>query len=211
MARINRWFAFSLLRGLFACLLGVMLTHPAAVAGEPQETKHVLVLYSQQTNVPVQEEVNQGLRAALQATKHPAVNIEIEFLDLGRFEEPAYLDELLSVLRRKYAHRRIDVIIPVFHPAVKFLLKYGEVIFPGVPVVFAAEIKQFLQDLTLKPNMTGAYAAPDIAPNLKMALGLAPQTRKVVVVGGVLGSDRIYQSWIRKPSPLLQTGLNLPI
>ncbi len=49
MARINRWFAFSLLRGLFACLLGVMLTHPAAAAGEPQETKHVLVLYSLRT------------------------------------------------------------------------------------------------------------------------------------------------------------------
>jgi hypothetical protein len=45
--------------------------------------------------------------------------------------------------------------------------------------------------------MTGAYAVPEIAANLQLALTLQPQTRQVVLVGGTSGSDRVYQSWVR--------------
>jgi PAS domain S-box-containing protein len=197
MTRRQRRLSFSRHRGLLLCLLALMLMHSAVVADEPQKIKQVLVLYSLRTTPPVQGEIDQGLRAALQANGRYPVDIDTEFLDLDRFEEAAYLDELLSLLRRKYAHRRPDVIIPVFHPAVTFLLMYGDAIFPGVPVVFAAELKQFLQNLTLKPNMTGAYAVPEIAANLQLALTLQSQTRQVVVVGGTSGSDRVYQSWVR--------------
>jgi hypothetical protein len=65
------------------------------------------------------------------------------------------------------------------------LLQYGDIIFPGVPVVFAAEFKQSLQGLTLKPNITGVYADPEIAANLKLALTLKPQTQQVIVVGNL--------------------------
>ncbi len=77
------------------CLLGVLLAHPAAVAGKPQEMKHVLGLYSFSTILPAQAEIDQGLRAALQAESRYPVDINIEYLDLVRFEEAAYLDELL--------------------------------------------------------------------------------------------------------------------
>jgi hypothetical protein len=144
MARMESWCRFSHLKGLLTCLIALLLMHVAVAAGEPQKIKQVLVLYSLRTTPPVQGEIDQGLRTALQANGRYPVDIDIEFLDLERFEEAAYLDELLSLLRRKYAHRRPDVIIPVFHPAVTFLLTYGDAIFPGVPVVFAAELKQFL-------------------------------------------------------------------
>ena len=198
MPRIPRWFGLFLLRGLFLCLLGVMLNHPAAVAGESPKTRHILVLYSLRTILPIQEEIDRGLQAALQTSSRYTVDIDTEFLDLDRFEEAAYLDELLVLLRRKYAHRRPDVIIPILHPAVNFLQKYGEAIFPGVPVVFTAELKQFLPNLTMKPNMTGVYAEPAIAGNLKLALALKPQTRQVVVVGGTSRLDRIHLSWVRE-------------
>jgi hypothetical protein len=134
------------------------------VAGNPRETKHVLVLYSLRTILPVQEEIDQGLRAVLQKDYCHPVEIDLEFLDLDRFAEPPYVDELISLLRRKYTLRRPDVIIPVFHPAVRFLLQYGDRIFPGVPVVLTAEFKQSLQGFTLKPNMTGVYADSEINP-----------------------------------------------
>jgi hypothetical protein len=72
------------------------------VAGNPRETKHVLVLYSLRTILPVQEEIDQGLRAVLQKDYCHPVEIDLEFLDLDRFAEPPYVDELISLLRRKY-------------------------------------------------------------------------------------------------------------
>jgi PAS domain S-box-containing protein len=198
MNRKQRQLDSWLLRGLLLCLVGVLFIHWTAGNGESQETRHILVLYSLQNILPVQEEVDQGLRTALQTNNRHPVEINIEFLDLDRFPESAYLDELLSLLRRKYAHRRPDVVIPVFHPAVNFLQKYGEVIFPDVPMVFTAELKQFLPNLTMKPNMTGVYAEPAITGNLKLALALKPRTRQVVVVGGTSRLDRIHLSWVRE-------------
>ena len=200
MNRKQRQLDFWLLRGLLLCLVGVLFIHWAAGTGESQETKHILVLYSLRTILPIQEEIDRGLLAALQTTSRYPLEIDTEFLDLDRFEEAAYLDELLGLLRRKYAHRRPDILIPVFHPAVNFLQKYGEAIFPGVPVVFSAELKQFLQNLTVKPNMTGVYAEPAITGNLKLALTLKPQTRQIVVVGGTSRLDRIHLTWIRDAS-----------
>ena len=58
--------------GLLCCLVGIMFLHPAAAAGEPKETKHVLVLYSFRTILPTQTEIDQGLRAALKTgSRHP--------------------------------------------------------------------------------------------------------------------------------------------
>jgi hypothetical protein len=116
-----RWFSCSFTIGLLLCLVGIMPLRQAA-AGEPRRTKHVLVLYSFRTILPAQMEIDQGLRAALQAESRYPVDIGIEYLDLVRLEDAAYLDELLILLRRKYAGGNLDVIIPVFDPAVKFLL-----------------------------------------------------------------------------------------
>ena len=68
MARIRRWFSSFLLKKLLLCLAIIMFSFSAAAAGEPPETKHLLVLYSLRTILPIQEEIDRGLLAALQTT-----------------------------------------------------------------------------------------------------------------------------------------------
>lgn len=197
MKRRWRLFRDMLLNVLLLGLMG-LTPAPLPAAIEPQEIKQVLVLFSFRTILPAQAEIDQGLRAALQAkSKHP-VDIDIEYLDLTRFDEAAYLDDLLHLLRRKYAHRHLDAIIPIFDPAVQFVLKYGDAVFPDVPVVFAAEYKKTIDQLSLKPQMTGAMVAPDFAFILELALTLQPQTRQVVVVGGTADFDRFLMAWARE-------------
>ena len=60
MNRKQRQLDFLLLRGLFLCLGGVWFIHWTAANGESQETRHVLVLYSLRTILPVQEEIDRG-------------------------------------------------------------------------------------------------------------------------------------------------------
>jgi len=198
VAGMPRWSYFALLKTLLLCLVVVMPLHQAAAAGETKPAKHVLVLYSYRSVLPAQAEIVQSLQAALQAECPFLVNFDHEYLDLGRFEEAAYRDELLSLLRRKYAQRHIDVVIPVFDPALNFMLRYGEVIFPGIPVVFTAEFEGDLRNLTLKPHITGAYAKIDFAPNLQLALTLQPRTRRVMVLGGTSTQDQVYLTWAKE-------------
>ena len=167
--------------------------------GVSKETRHVLVLHSLRTILPIQEEIDRGLPAALQTTSRYPVDIDTEFLDLDRFEEAAYLDELLVLLRRKYAHRRPGCHHPRLSPGRKFFAEVRRAqSFPACLWFSPPNSKQFLPNLTLKPNMTGVYAEPAIAGNLKLALTLKPQTRQVVVVGGTSRLDRVHLSWVRE-------------
>jgi PAS domain S-box-containing protein len=197
LPEIRLHYRYFFLGVLLSGLIGLAL-EPLLAATGPQQSKRVLMLFSFRTILPVHEEIDRGLRAALQArSKHP-VDIEIEYLDLTRFDEAAYLDDLLHLLRRKYSHHQLDAVIPVFDPAVQFVLKHGDSVFPGVPVVFAAEYKKIVDQLSLKPHMTGVMISPDFAPILELALTLQPQTRQVMVVGGTADFDRFLMAWARE-------------
>jgi signal transduction histidine kinase len=166
--------------------------------GEAQATKNVLVLYPFQMLAPAQLEFHQGLQEAMQTRDHYWVDFAMEYLDLAHSAEGAYLDKLLGLLRSKYAIRRPDLIITYSDPSLRFLLKYRDELFPGVPVVFAAEFEKFLPSLPRQPHLPGVYVRPDIADTLQLALSLQPQTQKVVVVGGTSKLDRIFLSWVQE-------------
>ena len=209
MARGRRWLSFIILKGLVLGLAGTILLHLAAVNGEAQSTKNVLVVYPFQMLAPGQLEFRQGLQEALQTRNHRWVDFAVEYLDLAHSAESGYLDKLLGLLRSKYANRRPDIIIPYSDPSLRFLLKYQDELFPGVPVVFAAEFEKFLPSLPRQPHLPGVYVRPDIAGTLQLALSLQPHTKQVVVVGGTSKLDCIFLSWVQEALAPFQTQVEI--
>ena len=209
MARVRQWLSFIILKGLVLGLAGTIFLHLAAVNGEAQTTKNVLVLYPFQMLAPGQLEFHQGLQETLKTRNHCMVDFAVEYLDLAHSAEGAYLDKLLGLLRSKYANRRPDIIITYSDPSLRFLLKYRDELFPGVPVVFAAEFEKFLPNLPRQPHLPGVYVRPDIAGTLQLALSLQPQTRQVVVVGGTSKLDRIFLSWVQEALAPFQTQVEI--
>jgi PAS domain S-box-containing protein len=95
------------------------------------------------------------------------------------------LAELGSYLKRKYADKKLDLILSMAAPRVRILLEKDPRLFGDVPKVFYEfDSEREATNHSLGPNITGVWANLDFYKTLDLALALHPDTRKVVVISG---------------------------
>lgn len=180
-----------------ALILSVWLSlgySPSVQAQQP--AKNILILHSYDFGLPANEKITAGLLSSLYAGGIDHSQISVEFMDVARGRPSAYKAEMASVLGMKYAHRRIDLIITTYLPAFKFLLEEGKDIFPGIPTL-AMLGSDSIEGLELNRPTTILSSGMDMAGTLEIALGLLPQTKKVLAIHGVSETDLCYEQRAR--------------
>ena len=188
-------------RERFSCLLfsmltvfsvpGVALDPPAA---EPQ--KAVLALYGSRPDLPSNVIVDEIIRSTLERELGSRLDFYAEFLDTARWPEGETQVALHDFLHRKYAQRKLSVIIAVARPAINFMRLYGDELFPGVPIVAYGDSGS-LRDWEPGRPITGALAKVDLSRTVELILRLQPRTREILVISGASDSDRWRQSEAR--------------
>ncbi len=183
--------------GLLAVLMAVPAPHAHAQVPDSiaeRRTPNVLVLFAETKDLPT---IALAERMIANAVGAPAgkVNLFAEFMDLPRFPASEYQLALRDFYARKYAGRRMDVIVAAMAPTLRFLLRHGPEIFPGVPIVFGGLDRRELDEMTLPPNVTGVQVKREFAPTLELALTLQPGTEQVFFVSG---ADEFSQYWLRQ-------------
>ena len=121
------------------------------------------------------------------------VDYYAEYLDLARFTAPGYEDSVRNFLRAKYDGRRFDLLLATSDSALAFLMRSRDVLFPGVPIVFATAV-----DPGPIPNATGIVGRLDLRASLEAALRLRPDTSRVAVVSGASDWDGYYERLARE-------------
>jgi signal transduction histidine kinase len=179
--------------------LALLLLDGLAAAQTPQSTaddgyKRVLVLYSTRRDAPYTMVVENILRETILSGLAGRVDYYTEYIDLSRFSGPAYQGALRDFLRSKYADRQPDVIVSDGEASIQFLAKYRAEVFPGVPLVFSTEERDF-HPLS---NATGVVYSLDMKSTLKIALQLHPGVKRVFVVHGASEFDRLYEQISRQ-------------
>ncbi len=187
--RKDRWFSISI-----TALLLVLLLSSLGAAAE----KNVLFVHTSKSNGPAIIRYDTVFQAALTTDSTERINLYNEYTDLWRFTDDDYARTLRDFYRQKYAGQRFDVIVVESPPALKFLLAYGEELFPGTPVVFCVIEQRLIEGLTMKPNFTGVLAGADVGKSLDAALRLQPETRRVIVVSGASPLDQNYLTSARR-------------
>ena len=124
------------LRALFAhgCLpivLVVLILLRSASAHEP-ETKNVLIFES--FSVPSLGTAD-SLKSALRSGSPWPVNFYVEYLEGQRFDN-GYEKGVFETLQHTHNGQKLDLVMAESYPALQFVLKYRDELFPGVPVVF---------------------------------------------------------------------------
>jgi hypothetical protein len=157
----------------------------------------VVAIFGGGSRTPVYEAYNQVLLRAMAPPSGSHVEYFEEYLDNGRFPDAADERRHAEFLRSRYAGKRIDLLISVDPVAVRFLLKFRDEAFPGVPVVFMGVRSATLARLALPADFIGIPHELDPAPTLRMGLALRPETREVVVVTGTATLDRGWEAAIR--------------
>jgi PAS domain S-box-containing protein len=155
--------------------------------------KRVLILFPYENNYPGFFYFDSNLRSVLRGSPSFFFDFYAESMDLLRFPDELYFEDLVHLYRQKYAGRNIDLIIAILGPARDFLAKYKEELFPGTPVLYV-DIDTRLLDGSLLHSpgavVTGRF---DFEGTLDLALGLHPDVRDVFVVSGESDVDRAME------------------
>lgn len=179
--------------GVLAALVLMLMCTPAFAAPAADEPYRVLVLHSFRNSLPVNTDWYNGIVRGFSSETDRQVEIDIEAPDLTRFGDADYVSNLLDIYRHKYRDQQPQLIIPTYTPAFRFLLDYGEALFPGIPIVFCGADSRFVASRERAPHITGITSHRDIAGTLALALQVHPDTRRVAVIVGSGAMDRHFE------------------
>ena len=156
----------------------------AAAETAAAETRRVVLVYDERTDLPGLASLDASLVQSLTSGQEGSVEVYREPMDLSRFGSDTYLPLLRDYLRAKYAAKKIDVVVAAMGPTLDFLLSRGDPVFPGTPIVFCGIDRREIEHRVLPGYVTGVLVKREFAPTLQVALRLHPDTTRVVFVGG---------------------------
>ena len=185
--------AIALVTALFALLL------PQSIAAAPQtEARRVLVFNDLGSiSSPGFAAIDQAIFAALQGSPY-RIEFYNENLETTLFSDKDYQREFRKGYIRKYHDRKPDVIIAVGQDSLKFMIESRATAFPNVPIIFCGSTEEMVGEIKPDSNFTGVWAVAQPEATLKAALQLQPDTKHVVVVGGVGAFDRYMEGIVKK-------------
>ncbi len=180
--------------------LGTLLLTLTLFDASAADRKRVLMVFREASDVPANRMLEQALRDKLQTPGASDVEIYTEYLDANRFADQSHYRLFREYLREKYAARPPDVVLMVLTPDFDLAGARPAALLPGVPVVFVAVNSADLPGQSLGTNVTGIVARPDVRGTLDVMFRTRPETRRVVVIGGVGSMDRMALASARKAS-----------
>jgi signal transduction histidine kinase len=132
---------------------------------------------------------------------------QIEFftenLDASRFPNTIYHREFKDYLKNKYAGQNLDLIIEFMARDFTLADELPSSVDSNLPAVFVAVNELEVPGSFAQRRITGIVQRFDIQGTLKFIFHLQPETRRVVVVGGISKSDQIILDRIKKVTELV--------
>ena len=106
----------------------------------------------------------------------------------------------LALLAKKYKGLSIDVVVAVTRPALDFVNKHGNQLWPDARVVFHGVPARALESAALPGRVTGVVTREDngAGDTLDLARRLQPDARRILVIAGVADYDQDQAEQARK-------------
>jgi hypothetical protein len=170
-----------------AVVLLVCLLFPITASAEVKPVRRVLILNEVNPIAsPGVALIHDAIRTRLDRLPYQ-IELYVESLETILFSDPATQREFFESYIHKYQDRKPDVVIAVGPSSLRFLAQSQESFFAHTPVAFLVSTPVLAGNIQLSSSFTGVWGIPDFAKTLDVALKLFPDTRHVVVVGGVGG------------------------
>jgi len=123
----------------------------------------------------------QYIESAMRARIQGPVNFYVEYLESWRLGDTGYEEAVFKTLEHEYVRQKLDLVSAVSYPALQFVLKYRDLLFPGVPIVFwGADASRITGQKW--PGVTGVSETVDVRGTIDLALHLHPKTDAVAVI-----------------------------
>ena len=154
--------------------------------------RRVLILHSYNYTFPANAAISDALRKELGRFPDP-IEIEADFLDLARRPDEAHALRTANFLQEKYANAHFDAVVVIGIPGMSFLLKYRDLIAPGVPVVWSDVTRATFTAMKVPADSTAVINDYKPERTLELAERLQPEATRLVVIGGTSSLDRRWR------------------
>lgn len=154
----------------------------AQVPAREPSRRTVLTIHWSSEDFPATSVIDGAIRTAFRSAAESRVDYYAEYLETDRFPPEQADAALRDYIHHKFAGRPIDTVIAVSDPALQFVLRYREQLFPQAAIVSSTATVPAYADRAVGAGVTGiAGRRPDLE-TLQIALRLHPGTRRVYVV-----------------------------
>jgi signal transduction histidine kinase len=181
----------------FALLLVVLAAFflpQVMVAQQTKAVRRVLIFNDfDSISSPGIAALDQAIAVGLASSPYQ-IELYNENLEATLFPDEASQHRFREWYIRKYADRKPDVIITVGPSSLKFMVESHERSFPNTPIVFCGSTEGMLDQLKPDSHFTGVWGVAQPEKTLIAALHLQPDTKHVVVVGGVGTFDQSLEA-----------------
>lgn len=131
------------------------------------------------------------IESAMRARGPGTLNFYVEYLESWRLGDAGYEEAVFKTLEHEYVGQKLDLISTVSYPALQFVLKYRDRLFPGVPIVFWGLDSSRVGEQRW-PGVTGVTETVDVRGTINLALHLHPQATTVAIITNNSDFDKFW-------------------
>jgi signal transduction histidine kinase len=151
-------------------------------AAEARAARTVLVISWGAEDYQATPIVNAAIRQAVKSDPHVPIDYFTEYLEADRLPPDNASQALVDSIRRKYRGRRIDLVIAIADPTLRFVLDHREELFPDAPIVYSGLAIPTTIDQSVGAGLTGVLRGVAYGKTLTLALKLHPSAERVFII-----------------------------
>lgn len=189
-------FGRSAIIGLLA-LAALSTAASAHPHGSPDVPRRVVILNATDPYLPAFLVLDEALREAIRAGRDAPAEFYAEPLDMYRFPQARYEDDLVTLLGKKYHGLKVDVVVAATSLALDFARRHRAELWPGAVIVFHSVPDTVLAETSLEPGIIGVPVQLAFGPTIDLIARLRPATRRILIVAGTADPDRRYLALAR--------------
>lgn len=153
----------------------------------------VLVLHSYHRGYRWADNIMRGMDSILQDSTGKGPVVRVEYMDTKNHAPETLFPYLHDLYHLKYARMQPKVVLTSDDNALDFMLRNGDELFPGVPVVFCGVNNFRNSRLHGHDNYTGVVEDVDMVSTVEVAMKLHPEATRLVAVSDSTATGRINQ------------------
>jgi signal transduction histidine kinase len=174
-----------------------------ATAAPASDVRKILIIFSEGKDLPGNVLLEQAVRSQLQKQSTNTDEFYTEHMDASHFSDETHYQIFRDYLAAKYAGQELDLAIVVMARDFALAQRLSADIFPSLPMVFVTSSELDPPETVARGKIPGIIQRLDVEHTLKLIGQLKPETRKVVVIGGVSPADRKLLERIAATEPSL--------